>query len=197
MMGADPTWLRRAPCPETYVPEGTSVADGEGLLAVDCSFWCSYNGYNERVSQTKRISSRFSMAVHILSLLSLSSAPCTSEWIAGSVQTNPVVIRKTIGLLKKAGLVNVRAGTGGAYLEKSLDEITLLDVYRAVEVVDEADLFHFHDHPNPDCPVGANIESVLRVVLLQAQEAMEQVLAQVSLRHLVTELSERVSSSRS
>jgi hypothetical protein len=61
-----------------------------------------------------KISSRFSIAVHILSLLAISpSAHGTSEWIAGSVGTNPVIIRRVLGQLKKAGLVTVRAGIGG------------------------------------------------------------------------------------
>jgi Rrf2 family protein len=145
----------------------------------------------------KKISSRFSIAVHILSLIAVSKTHCTSEWIAESVKTNPVIIRRIIAKLKKAGLVNVRAGVGGAYLQKDLEEITLLDVYRAVEVVEEDELFKFHDHVNPECPVGANIESVFRLVLLQAQSAMEQVLAQVTLEQLVTELSEKISSSKS
>ncbi|MNI79545.1 putative HTH-type transcriptional regulator YwnA [compost metagenome] len=68
---------------------------------------------------------------------------CTSEWIAGSVNTNAVVIRRITGMLKKAGLVNVTSGTGGASLNKELKEITLLDVYRSVEVVEEGELFQF------------------------------------------------------
>ncbi|WP_153125853.1 Rrf2 family transcriptional regulator [Peribacillus tepidiphilus] len=139
----------------------------------------------------KKISSRFSIAVHILSLIALSPSPCTSDFIAESVQTNPVIIRRIIGKLKKAGLVQVRAGAGGAYLQKGLDEITLLDVYRAVEVVEKDDLFNFHDHPNPKCPVGANIESVFRTKMLQAQAALEHELAQVTLQQLVNELSEK------
>lgn len=92
---------------------------------------------------------------------------------------------------KKAGFVHVKAGAGGAYLRKELDEITLLDVYRAVEVVEKGELFNFHGHPNPACPVGANIESVLRTNMLEAQSAMERQLAQVTLNQLVTELSKK------
>lgn len=139
----------------------------------------------------KKISSRFSIAVHILSLVSLSSLPSTSDFIASSVNTNPVIIRRIIGQLKNAGLVYVKAGTGGTYLLKELDEISLLDVYKAVEVAEKGDLFNFHEHPNPVCPVGANIESVLRKNMMEAQSAMEQQLAQVTLKQLVTELSEK------
>jgi Rrf2 family protein len=140
-----------------------------------------------------KISCRFSVAVHILSLLSLNkNAHCTSEWIAASVNTNPVIIRRIIGKLKKAGLVNVRSGTGGAYLQKDLEEITLLDVYRAVEVVEEGELFQIHEHPNPHCPVGANIQSVLEIILLRAQAAMEQILAEVTMKQLVTDLNQKI-----
>lgn len=140
-----------------------------------------------------KISSRFSVAVHILSILSMEDRNlCTSEWIAGSVNTNPVVIRRVMGMLKKAGLVNVIAGAGGAYLLKELDQITLLDVYRAVEVVPEGELFQFHESPNINCPIGANIESVLEGVLLSAQEAMEQVLKNVTMEHVVNGLRKKI-----
>ncbi|KJB88742.1 Rrf2 family transcriptional regulator [Paenibacillus sp. E194] len=140
-----------------------------------------------------KISSRFSVAVHILSLLALEpNAHHTSEWMAGSVNTNPVVIRRVTSQLKKAGLVDVRPGTGGATLSKPAVDITLLDVYRAVEAVEEGELFGFHDHPNPKCPIGANIESVLQLVMLRAQSAMEQVLAEMTLDHLAVDLKDRM-----
>ncbi|NIK78017.1 Rrf2 family protein [Paenibacillus castaneae] len=137
-----------------------------------------------------KISSRFSIAVHILSLLDISKgAHSTSEWIAGSVNTNPVIIRRLLGQLKKAGLVSVRSGTGGAYLLKDLAEVTLLDVYRAVDVVEEGRLFHIHEEPNPQCPVGANIQAVLQLILNRAQDAMENILANITMKELVAELS--------
>ncbi|SHJ27642.1 transcriptional regulator, BadM/Rrf2 family [Clostridium cavendishii DSM 21758] len=140
-----------------------------------------------------KIGSRFSVAVHILSILSMEDKNlCTSEWIAGSVNTNPVVIRRVMGMLKRAGLVNVIAGTGGAYLLKELDEITLLDIYRAVEVVQEGELFQIHESPNINCPIGANIQSVLECVLLSAQEAMEQVLKNVTMKNIVTGLKKKI-----
>lgn len=139
----------------------------------------------------RKISSRFSIAVHILSVSSMSTAPCTSDYIAGSVNTNPVIIRRIIGSLKKAGLVYVKAGSGGTYLGKPAHEITLLDVYRAVEVVDQDELFHMHPDPNPDCPVGANIESTLRTVMHSAQTAMERELSEVTLAQLTSNLKEQ------
>jgi len=142
-----------------------------------------------------RISSRFTVAVHILSLLAVNpTSHNTSEWIAGSVNTNPVIIRRVLGKLKKACLVNVRSGTGGAYLIKELENITLFDIYQAVEVVKEDELFHLHEQPNPKCPVGANIQSVLQLVLISAQSAMEEVLMKVTMAQLVAGLIEKIGS---
>ncbi|MCR8643489.1 Rrf2 family transcriptional regulator [Paenibacillus sp. N1-5-1-14] len=142
-----------------------------------------------------KISSRFTVGVHILSLLATQgSIVSTSEWIAGSVNTNPVVIRRITSLLKKAGFVQVRAGAGGAYLVKSLSEITLLDVYRAVEVVEEGELFQFHESPNPSCPIGANIQSVLEIILHRAQAVMEGVLAVITMEDIVNDFHSRINS---
>ncbi len=133
------------------------------------------------------------MAVHILSILKQNpSTVCTSEYMAESVNTNPVVIRKIVSYLKKAGIVQVRRGMGGAFLLKDLHLIPLLDVYRAVEVVEEDRLFHFHDQPNPNCPIGANIQSVLELILVQAQEAMEQVLKNITMEQVVTSLIDEI-----
>lgn len=108
--------------------------------------------------------------------------------MAESVNTNPVVIRKILSYLKKASIVQVRRGTGGASLVKDLDAITLLEVFRSVEVVEENQLFHLHENPNPDCPIGANIQAVLEIILVQAQEAMEQVLANITMEQVITSL---------
>lgn len=142
-----------------------------------------------------KISSRFTIAVHILTLIKQNPpSDCTSEFMAGSVNTNPVIIRKILSYLKKAGLVEVRRGAGGAYLLKELHDITLLEVYRAVQVVEEDKLFHFHEKPNPDCPIGANIQSVLELILVQAQEAMEQVLESITMDQLFTTLQNQIQS---
>ena len=140
-----------------------------------------------------KISSRFSVAVHILSILSIEKDNlCTSEWIAGSVNTNPVVIRRVTGMLKRAGLVNVNSGSGGSYLLKSIENITLLDIYKAVEVVEEGKLFQIHEEPNAKCPIGANIQSVLEIILFRAQDAMEDVLKNVTMKDIVGNLLKKI-----
>lgn len=140
-----------------------------------------------------QISSRFSVAVHVLALLATTPVGelLTSDRMAGSVNTNPVVIRRILGQLKKAGLVEVRAAVGGTHLRRAPADITLLDVYYAVEVV-EGSLFNIHDKPNPRCPVGRNIQAALDDTLRRAQAALEQQLASVSVAQVVADLGELV-----
>ena len=140
-----------------------------------------------------KISSRFTIAVHTLSLITIDkNTRCTSDYIADSVNTNPVIIRKIMGKLKNAGLINIHRGPGGAELLRPLDQMTLLDIYRAVEVVEEGELFQFHNDPNPNCVVGANIQDVLELILFKAQDAMEAILGEVTMEELVTVLNRKI-----
>ncbi|GAA0379752.1 Rrf2 family transcriptional regulator [Paenibacillus motobuensis] len=135
------------------------------------------------------ISSRFAVAIHILSLLELNKdGVSTSEYISGSVNTNPVVIRRIMSMLSKAGLANVRPGVAGAKLARDISEITLLDVYRAVHVVEEDGLFSVHEKPNPECPVGRNIQTSIEPIFSAAQKAMEDTLAKVTLQDIVEDI---------
>jgi len=85
----------------------------------------------------------------------------TSDFLSGSIRSNPVIIRNILSQLKKAGLINVVRGTGGIEILKDPSEITFYDIYKAVEAVKEEGLFHFHEEPNPACPVGKNIHGIL------------------------------------
>lgn len=142
-----------------------------------------------------QISSRFTVAVHTLLCIAYFDGmfKTTSTFIAGSVGVNPVIVRKTLGQLKAAGLVEVEAGVGGASLARDPADVTLLDVFRATESVNGS-LFSFHEHPNPKCPVGRSIHAVLDDELAAAQQALEKRLAQTSLRELIerVEPAERV-----
>ena len=72
-------------------------------------------------------------------------------------------------------------GTGGVTVTKPLNEITFLDIYKAVECTPDEELFHFHENPNQACPVGKNIHHVLDNKLAKVQEAMERELAAITL----------------
>lgn len=136
-----------------------------------------------------KISSRFTVAVHILALIKIEkNYALTSNQIAESVNTNPVVIRRLMGKLKKVGFIETSHGNSGVKLLKSLDEITLFDVYKAVEVVEQGRLFQIHEGTNIDCTVGANIQILLEVILENAQDAMETVLKSVTLENIVNKI---------
>ncbi len=139
-----------------------------------------------------RINTRFTVAIHMLTLIELNKTqPSTSELIAISVGTNPVVIRQLMSSLKKAGLIEVQSGIPGSKLAKPQDEITLLDVYRAVQKDLDSPLFDFHPTPNPMCPIGRNIEDALNEPLSVAQLAMENALKGYTIQDITTYISEK------
>lgn len=138
-----------------------------------------------------KISSRFTVAVHMLALISFDEyGNLTSRQIADSVNTNPVVIRRLMTKLKEAEFIDVSQGNSGIELIKPLSDITLFDVYKAVEVVEERELFQIHENTNIKCVVGANIQMVLEVILENAQAAMEGVLKNVTLENIVSKIIE-------
>ncbi len=130
-----------------------------------------------------QISSRFTLAIHIFACIDTfgNEYKVTSDFLAGSTNVNPVIIRKLLGQLKGAGLIQVARGTGGTTVTKPLEEITFLDIYHAVECVENGELFHFHENPNPNCPVGKNIHHILDDKLLQVQNSLEKELASITL----------------
>ena len=136
-----------------------------------------------------QISSRFTFAVHVLICIETfkNDYKVTSDFLASSVNVNPVVIRRLLQQLKKAGIINVKRGSGGADIKKRLDEITLLDVYNAVECVEDGRLFHFHESPNERCPVGKNIHALLDVRLEEIQKAMERKMRSVSIQDIMND----------
>lgn len=136
-----------------------------------------------------QFSSRLPIAVHILLAIVEfeGKEKTTSTFLAGSVNVNPVIIRNTLGQLKAAGLVTVKAGEGGASLAKKPEDITLKDIFDAVEK--EEELFHFHENPNPECPVGKNVHAVLDDKLFAIREAMREKMESITLQDLINDMS--------
>ncbi len=133
-------------------------------------------------------SSRTTIAIHILTLLAFCGPePLTSEFIAGSVNTNPVVIRRLLARLREAGLVASQGGPGGGWqLLRAPGKVTLRDIHRAV---DGASPFALHSStPSPQCPVGRNIQAALADIYASAQAALEDDLARTTLADLVKDV---------
>jgi DNA-binding IscR family transcriptional regulator len=133
------------------------------------------------------VNSRLAVAIHILSLIAANPGKqITSDYIAGSVNTNPVVIRRIMSMLKKAGILKTRAGVAGTALARNPADISLLEVHKAVQAQDE--LFAIHEQPNPNCPIGKNIQSTLEGVFFDAQRALENELANKSVEDILQHL---------
>ena len=142
-----------------------------------------------------QISSRFTIAIHIFAVIDIyeKDHKITSDFLAGSINVNPVIIRNVLQQLKAAGLVTVKRGSGGASIVKPLNEITFLDVFNAVESIENGELFHFHDNPNPNCPVGRNIHKSLDDKLNLIQVAMEKQMQQITIEDVVKDTQKYIS----
>ena len=136
-----------------------------------------------------QITSKFTVAVHILTCIDIFGGQMrvTSDFLSGSTGVNAVIVRNVLGQLRNAGIVETRQGSGGAHLAKALDEITLYDIYKAVDCVDDEGLFHFHENPNADCPVGRNIHKAMDDRLSAAQAALENELKSTTLAQVVAD----------
>ena len=124
---------------------------------------------------------RFSVAMHALALIEhMSEQRLTSEMIAKSVGTNPSFVRRVLAMLNHAGLLQSASGMAGPRLARSAAKISLLDVYRAVDMEDEHRLA-MHEEPNPRCVVGRHIQEALDNVIGPAEAAFETQLKRRSL----------------
>ncbi len=135
-----------------------------------------------------QITSRFTIAIQTMLVISIYSEKrkVTSVFIAESVNSNPVIVRNILGQLKSAGLVEVKAGVGGAYLAKDAKDITLFDIFYGVEAASD-NFFNFQDHPNCKCPVGQNIHIILDDHLLKIKGAMDEQMKQTTLETLLAD----------
>ena len=137
-----------------------------------------------------RTSCRFAMAVHVLAVLAYKDGDrVTSELLARSVNTNPVVIRRLLLVLQEARLVETRKGAGfGSRLSRSAARINLDEVFRAVER-DEAFCLP-RKKPDQACPVGQCIQSALERVFKSALQALETDLSRTTLADVVNTVHE-------
>jgi len=133
-------------------------------------------------------SSQFVVATHIMAVLAIRKETVVkSSMLSSSVNTNPVVIRRILGMLQKAGLVTSQTGPdGGSRLAHSANRITLREVYEAVE---DNSLFHLHYQiPSQNCPVGTCIQDCLADVFWGAEAAMKTVLAKKSVAAIAKDI---------
>jgi transcriptional regulator, BadM/Rrf2 family len=137
-----------------------------------------------------QITSKFTIAIHIITAIDYfrDSEKVTSNFLAGSVGANPVIVRNVMGSLKEAGIIEISQGKSGIELAKGLDKITFYDVYMAVNCVDDEGLFHFHENPNSKCPVGRNIHLAMDEKLQRVQDTMENELRHITVADVAEDI---------
>jgi Rrf2 family protein len=123
---------------------------------------------------------RFATALHILTLLARQEQELlSSEYIAGSININPVLVRKEISNLRNHGLIQSREGkNGGSSLAKPAAKILLSDIYKAVR---QTALLGRSNDPNPNCPVGKNINTHIQNLYEEAEDALTRKLGTLTL----------------
>lgn len=126
-----------------------------------------------------QISTKFTIAIHILVATKYfeGQQKITSQFLASSIGSNPVIVRNIMLQLQEAGIIDVKRGPGGITINRPLSEITYLDIYKAVETNSRENMFRFHENPNPQCPVGKNIHKALDQSLKNIDEDFERDLA--------------------
>ena len=137
-----------------------------------------------------QISSKFTIGVHLLVVLDYlgGSEKVTSAVLAGSIGVNPVIVRNVMGRLKEAGIIDISQGKSGISLARGLDRITFYDVYKAVDCVNDDGLFHFHENPNPDCPIGRNIHKAMDGKLWRIQKRMEDEMRKITVADVAADV---------
>ena len=140
-----------------------------------------------------QISTKFTIAIHVLAAVDFfgKDRKVTSEFLAESIGSNPVIIRNIMSDLQNAGIIATKRGPGGIEIVKPLDQITFYDVYEAVEK-NKDHLFNFHDNPNPACPVGRNIHDALDGRLADAQKNFENDLKRYNMADVLKDIREDV-----
>lgn len=127
---------------------------------------------------------RVSDAVHIMVFIHLNpTQDLSSGAIAYSIKTNPSYVRQLMSALKKANLLNGTRGQAAPSLAKEPSDITLLDIYRAVE--GDKPLLHLDTHTNPECGVGVNIQLALSDYYAEIQKSAENRMAEVTLENII------------
>ena len=135
---------------------------------------------------------KFSVAVHVLILISEAPAPVSSEQMAESVGTNASYIRKILALLKKAEIVDGHRGISGYSLTVAPHQLTLLRIYRAVTDEPKIHLLDIHQNPNDRCIVGHHIKPVLTGIFADIEESFACSLAGKTLADCITDIRKRI-----
>lgn len=144
-----------------------------------------------------QLSMKCSVAVHCLLYIygAEGKKKVTSQLLAESTGCNPVIIRNTLSALKKTGIISVALGTGGAHLTRDIREITLLDIYKAMEPNGIPAIIGIHDCKDRACPVAQNIADILKEPYQKIEESIKTTMSGITLQNLADSLREKIEKS--
>ena len=135
---------------------------------------------------------KFSVAVHVLILISEAPTPMTSDQMAVSVGTNASYVRKILTFLKKAEIVNGQRGIGGYSLRVAPEQLTLLQIYQAVMEDSKIHLLDVHQNSSDQCVVGRHIRPVLSELFADIEGAFVRALADKTLADCIAGIRQRM-----
>lgn len=135
---------------------------------------------------------KFSVAVHVLILISESPTPINSDQMAISVGTNASYVRKILALLKKAGIVHGHRGISGCTLLIPQEQLTLLQIYQAVTEDQKIHLLDIHQNPSDRCIVGRHIKPVLTDMFAGLEDAFARSLSDKTLADCIADIRKRM-----
>ena len=135
---------------------------------------------------------KFSVAIHVLILISESPNPISSDQMAESVGTNASYIRKILALLKKAEIVDGHRGISGYSLTVAPEQLTLRQVYQAVTQENKVHLLDIHQNPSDRCIVGRHIRPVLTGMFADIEEGFARSLASKTLADCIADIRKRI-----
>ncbi|MDD4370167.1 MAG: Rrf2 family transcriptional regulator [Anaerostipes sp.] len=131
-----------------------------------------------------KYSTKLSDAIHILVLIAINPLETmTSAAFATSIQTNAGFVRQIMGLLKKANIIESVHGHATPSLSRNPEEITLLEIYKAIE--GDKPLLHLDTHTNPECGIGVNIQYAIQDFYNQIQTSAEKEMCGITLKNII------------
>lgn len=138
-----------------------------------------------------KFSTRVSDAVHILAFIALNrNEALTSQRISESIRTNPGCVRQLMGSLRRHGIMTSVQGHARPALSRAPEDISLLDIYRAVEGGNP--LLHLDTHTNPECGVGVNIQLALQDYFVKVQNRAEDEMSRITLQDVLERYEENL-----
>lgn len=137
-----------------------------------------------------QVTNKFTIGIHLVVATKYfqDRLPVTSKFLSSSIGANSVMVREVMLSLKNEDILDISQGKTGIRLKKELKDITFFDIYCCVSKNDDRGIFHFHEHPSNECPIGKNIHEALDDKLDEVQLAMENKMKEITLDSVYEDL---------